>query len=444
MDQQQKAERDLLTETGLNIARDAGIDALRIDTSSSVEKKLVMENREFSLAQEMENRSVGVKVLKDQRSGSCSTNIFTADAVRDCIRSAAELASWSIPDEHLNFAGTDQAPPARPLARLRDENLTALGYEELEEAMAAVVGVLTEDKRVCLDRFEMSVEETILTMANSHGVRQQESQTTVQWDYLAMAADGDEVSGMDYTNDFSFHREDFRQKALDGAAVFRERIVRSLHPEKCPAYKGPVLLSPRVVDELLLNNLLYHVSGRQIMDGKSRWADKLGEAVVSPGLTLWDQPHDTKLMGCTAWDSDGIPTAPFSIIEEGVLTGQFFDCYSGRKTGNKPNGMAGGPFGLTVSPGKDTLEDMAGAAPVLLLVDSFSGNADPLTGDFSGVAKSSRLYRDGKDSAPVGETMIAGNVFDLASRIRGVSQESAVIYGVYSSPWMLVEGMSVS
>ena len=80
----------------------------------------------------------------------------------------------------------------------------------------------------------------------------------------------------------------------------------------------------------------------------------------------------------------------------------------------------------------------------LLVVDRFSGNADPIKGDFSGVAKGSRLFINGEDAGSVTETMIAGNFFTIAEEILGVSRETEMVSGSFLSPYILVGGVSVT
>ena len=67
-----------------------------------------------------------------------------------------------------------------------------------------------------------------------------------------------------------------------------------------------------------------------------------------------------------------------------------------------------------------------------------------LTGDFSGLAKSSRLFRDGKDAGAVGETMIAGNVLDMLQNVLGLNRNAVNVSGHFSCPDVLVDGVTVS
>ena len=236
----------------------------------------------------------------------------------------------------------------------------------------------------------------------------------------------------------------FRAAALKDMRRFLDTIIGNLHPKKCASYKGLVVLSPRALDELLLESWLYHMGGRQIMDGKSRWGGALGTQVISDKITFKDDVHNPLLEGATSFDADGMPTKPRVLIERGVLLHHMHDCYSAKKLATLPNGMAGAPFCPYIIAGDRPLADLLGARDELLLVDRFSGNSDPLTGDFSGVAKSSRLWRNGKKAIPVVETMIAGNAFDISQNIVGVSCELENVSGGMFAPYLLVDGVTVS
>ena len=77
-------------------------------------------------------------------------------------------------------------------------------------------------------------------------------------------------------------------------------------------------------------------------------------------------------------------------------------------------------------------------------MDRFSGNCDPLTGDFSGVAKSSKLFVNGENRGPVVETMIAGNVFDLSNNIVAVGDRVETVSGQILCPTIVADGVTVS
>ncbi len=79
-----------------------------------------------------------------------------------------------------------------------------------------------------------------------------------------------------------------------------------------------------------------------------------------------------------------------------------------------------------------------------LYVQRFSGTIDGASGDFSGVAKSSRWIENGAVSAPVRETLIAGNVFALLPKIAALASISERVSGEARVPYALVDGVTVT
>ena len=112
-----------------------------------------------------------------------------------------------------------------------------------------------------------------------------------------------------------------------------------------------------------------------------------------------------------------------TLIKDGKIQGFVYDNYSATKLKQKPSGMAGGPFGLKLHAGNISLKELIESQPQLLVIDRFSGNSDFTTGSFSGVAKSSSYYENGKFQGIVDETMVAGNVFDLAKNVVGIENK---------------------
>lgn len=435
---------DKIVDEALAAARAENIDEVKITTSISHEKRLVVENGEFTLANSSESHGAGLLVHHDKRKGSASLNDTSIETLRHVLKQAKTLAGYSIPDENLWLPGTDLAPKAKALDGLFDEALTQLSLKELKETMREVTAELTRDKRLMLDRFEMDIDVSRLSLANSHGVRQNEAQTAISWSFSGMAREDDDVSGMDYDGGFSYDVASYRQKLLEEAKLFRDKILQTLNPVSCPSYKGVVVFSPRAFEEMVLETILFHAGGWQVMDDKSRWADRVGEKIAHPLLSIKDNPHDVTLHGATSYDEDGLPTYARSIIEKGNLSLHLLDCYSARRLKQKPTATAGAPFNIEVAPGTHTEEELLSLSPNVLWVDRFSGNLDALTGDFSGVAKGSRFYKKGKDQGCVTETMIAGNVFDMLQNIVGLSNQARPVGGQSLWPSAAVDGISVT
>ncbi len=75
------------------------------------------------------------------------------------------------------------------------------------------------------------------------------------------------------------------------------------------------------------------------------------------------------------------------------------------------------------------------------MISRFSGNVNPVNGDFSGVVKGGRLIKNGTIQHAVKEVMVAGNVFEALHRLNGLSRERKIIYDSIL-PYMRFDGIS--
>jgi PmbA protein len=428
----------------LNYAQSKKADRTKISASCSIEKRLVVENKQFTLANTLETQKVGVGVHVDQKKGSASLNNYQRDALEACVNDAMSLARFSVADEYLIMPSGKEATKASPLHFMWSDKTAEVTLNDLQELTQAMLSRLTRDKRIALDRLEVSASSMWHGLYNSLGVKQSETQTSVSWSFMGMAVDGDDVSGFDYDGRSVYSFDDAHSIALAQCDAFVEKVVKNLRPIKAPAYKGLVLLSPRAVEEILLGTVLYHMAGSSVMDGKSQWHDKCGQKVISSMITLRDDPHHREFSGATSFDGDGFPTSARTLIQNGVLQAHLHDVYTANRCKSKPTATSGGPFSLIMEQGVTDLKTMQNARADLLVVDRFSGNIDPIKGDFSGVAKSSRYLKSGIDHGAVSETMIAGNLFESLNQIVAISSIFEDVGGSMRMPWVLVDGVSVS
>jgi PmbA protein len=435
---------DHLASSAIQKAAQKKCEGAKVVAKSDSSIRVTAENRKFTIASSVTSQSLGLAVHKSQRKGSSTVNSTKESDVLTALEQAIELAKFSVPDEYLTLATPKQAPRSKPLDFLYDAKMLKMDQVAIQEIMEEIIDSSFKDSRIALERFEVAVSDSYHNLFNSEDVHQSEVQTSIWWSFMGMARSGEQVSGMDYTGGFSYNVQGLKQKIKHEADQFATKLIRSLDPVKCPEYKGLVLLSPRAVRSLLTSQIMFHASGSQVMDGKSKWIQRVGSQVASPLIHLTDNPHDSRFSGATSFDSDGLPTRTAHIVDGGVLMTHLHSCYTAKRVGTISNAFAGGAFGLSLSGGDTPLKDLMNSASTLLLVDRFSGNTDPLTGDFSGVAKSSRLIRNGQDIGPVHETMIAGNMLELMNQISAVSVETENVGGSFVAPHILLGPVSVS
>jgi PmbA protein len=78
--------------------------------------------------------------------------------------------------------------------------------------------------------------------------------------------------------------------------------------------------------------------------------------------------------------------------------------------------------------GRTTFDTLIEEIKSGIILSRFSGNVNPVNGDFSGVVKGGKLVKNGEVLHPVKEVMVAGNIFDALRQLTGVSKERKVIY----------------
>ena len=149
-------------------------------------------------------------------------------------------------------------------------------------------------------------------------------------------------------------------------------------------------------------------------------------------------------MGPPPYDAEGVAVTKMPLVEAGVLRTHLDSCYTAKRRGTTTTGHAGGPHGIELAGGTKTKDELLGMADQLVVVERFSGNADPVTGDFSGIAKGSHYYKNGEHQHALTETMIAGNFFDLLNNIVALSSATEAYCGQYVAPWVLADGVSVT
>jgi predicted Zn-dependent protease len=209
------------------------------------------------------------------------------------------------------------------------------------------------------------------------------------------------------------------------------------------------------VAEFLLPSLVGSLSAQSVRTGRSRFAERVGQRIASPGFSLVDDGTLPGRPGSASFDREGLPHAPLALVERGELRGFLFNAREaralGRAEGSTGHASGGsrtppgiGPTSLAVGAGDvDDATLLAGVDHGILL-SRFSGNADAVSGDFSGVAKGSFLLRRGSAPRPIQETLISGNLYELLESIAAISREQRWVEGTVLAPLVRMEGVSVT
>jgi len=448
------SEADLLSRCGRLVDRALALGADEAEACATHFRSLTVrfEKGDLKLAQVDRGTTFGLRVFQGGRLGFTSTNQAGDAALEGCAADAVSLAKLA-PADPFNVL-----PPARSPAGLRDlvdpevsglsiDRAVDIGLDLVERSRAG-------DARISIDSAGVDGTSVARAIATSRGVRASESDASVSLNVFGMAIDGAEVGGFHYTGDSVRRLHDLEAALAAAAGEFSTVALGNLGARPAQSYAGPVLFSPDAFLELFVLPVVSAASAIAVQRGRSPLAGRLGRTIAAAELDIRDDPLDRELAGAGGFDREGHPCARFPIVERGVLMGFLYNAYAGAVEGRSSTGHGKGSprsvpglgvHALVVAPGKGgSREDLARTLSRGLCVQRFSGTIDPASGDFSGVAKSSRWIENGLVAGPVKETLIAGNVFALLPRIASFSSKAERCSGEARAPYALVDGVTVT
>ncbi len=432
------------------------IDSIRgieSEVCAGYEKKLkvIFEGNEFSLAAENEERIYGIRVIDGGRPGFVSTNQpSTLSQTALDARSMARLAPAS------EFQCLPRGAAAQPVLAV-DEDLALAGPKDAIRLLSHFTASVQKDPRVSIDRAEVSFATRIITVRNSHGLSSAYAVTSCDYYVMGMARQGDEVTSFDYDGSVLMRRKGLEEQMTATAEEFRNSVIGSLGPRPGKSYRGAVLLHPRAVSDLFGGLVSFNCNARMHQDESSPWRGRMNDRVASEYLRVTETPLDRqRAEGYAPFDREGVPCSEHALIDAGRLNFIAHSAFTARRGGVSVTGNATGSpravpgigfsnleFSIPGHPESVTEEELFRKLPSGLLIVRFSGNDDPVSGEFSGVAKNSSWLEHGT-LRPVSEVMVSGNAFELLRNTLAGTTRVFPVFGGSHAPYLLVEGVSVT
>lgn len=439
-------------EVALEAARAAGATEAEAFAGASVEATCQLEGPAIKLTRENAHQALGLRVFHEGRLGFVASNQLDPESLRQLAGDAVALAKRSPVDEHNGLiaeSAVGEGPDlCSPELWDRGPEDAVTGGRALLERLGGI------DPRISIDSGSFSLRRGSSALVNSRGARAAQSDGGQSFYVMGLAAEGDDVGSFDYDSDFLRQDAGLEEALTRVTGNFAENVLGNLGARAAESYKGQVLFGPSAFADVFVRPLVSACSALAVQRGRSALADKLGEQIGTSALSITDDPTDRDLAGAGAFDREGVPTRRFELVTDGVLRAWLHNGYSAAVDGVEPTGHAAGgtrsvpglgPHALCVAPGDGgDREAMLASLGQGLLVQRFSGSVDPVSGDFSGVAKSSRWVSGGQVTHGVGETLISGNAFEALGSILSLSSTAERRGGSMRLPWALVDGLSVT
>lgn len=387
--------------------------------------------------------SVGLRVQVNGRDGYACT---------EALEDPETLVARAAENARLVESG-DEQPLQGPCA-----------YPAVETPQGALRDLTEQDKIQLARRMEQAAREadprflrvTACTVASGRAV-------TRLSNTLGLSARREACSDILYIGVLLRDGEDMREGfalRMGALADQAEACARDAVAEaaaQCSA--GPVpagtyrILLRRDAASDLLGSFFSLFSADAAQRGLSPLADRLGQTVASPLVTLVDDPFAP--WDPRAFDAEGVPSQVTTVIERGVLKSLLHNLKTAKKAGVSSTGNAARGVGAPVSVGPSNLyiqsgqEDLAALEARLgdgLLITEVSGlhaGVNAVTGEFSLLCKGF-LVQGGRRVRPITQCTVGGSFLTLLQQIEavGCDQLAATVGGgSVSSPSLLITGL---
>lgn len=314
----------------------------------------------------------------------------------------------------------------------------------IEKGQAAIATLTNQyPELICQCQLDHTYQS--MRLLNSRGLDCRYSDQTISSSLSAELVRGD-----DFLNIWHSH-SDRHSFSLD---ILTTPILQHLDwsRDNAPTSQGkmPILFTPKAAD-LLWDLVAGAFSAKQVQQKTTPWLHKLNQAVLSPQVTLSQDPN-LGIYG-VPFDDEGTITESHTWIEQGYLRGFYGDrrrCHeldlSPRGNGFR-SGLGSYPscglFNLVVGDGNGSLAELIQSIDHGILVDQILGDSPDLSGDFAINIDLGYQIKQGQIVGRVKDTMVAGNVYTALNQIINLGGDHTW-QGSLFTPSLVVNGLSVT
>ncbi|MCY3413493.1 MAG: TldD/PmbA family protein [Candidatus Heimdallarchaeota archaeon] len=408
------------------------------------------------------------------------TNAIKGGAVGIGVRSVSDQkvgfsSSSGIEDENVNFAIDNAVALSKSLDQVDDrwktfvdnKNIGKDGklYDDVleftaEEAVKGANSIFEEAKAVDAQKIisvsgNVNVQYGGFAVGNTLGINKATRFTVGVATSSTTAKAGDKTKdAFDYV--FGRNVPDFSGIGTKGA---KEAIKLLDSKPYGKTGQTTVVYDNLSAAQMINTGLANSINGKSVLEGRSAWADKMGDKVGLELVNIYDDPTIPEDPNMQAIDAEGYPKKKTGIIEGGILKSFIFDQYNALAHGSENTGNAnrGGQQSyeampsiststLNMMPGSKDLDSIVSEAGDGIYVTGFLmgiGHSNLISGDFSIVSPTAYLIENGEIKNPIDSVTIAGNLYKSFNQVVDLTNDAELTF-MGKIPKIAYEGFTVS
>ena len=386
-------------------------------------------------------QGVGVRVQADERQGYAHSDDITVESLR-----VAASTARAICDARASVDAVAVQGSSRPAHDLYPVELapTDVPVERKVDVLGEIDAYARQlDRRVKQVMASVISQHRQVLVAASDGTLVGDVQPLVRLNVQVIAEDGSrrevgyQGAGGRYELERLLDPEAWQPLVAEAVRV----AALNLDAKPCPAGTLDVVLGPGWPGILLHEAIGHGLEGDFNRKGTSAFANRLGERVAVPGVTVVDDGTLPSRRGSLNVDDEGTPTQRTVLIEDGILTGYLQDRQNARLMGVAPTGngrresYAHLPMPRMTNTfmlaGSDDPEEIVRSVDRGLYAVSFGGGqVDITSGKFVFSASEAYKIEGGRIGEPVKGATLIGNGPDVLTRVSRIGHDLALDQGV--------------
>jgi PmbA protein len=395
---------------------------------------------------------IGVRVVEDGRQGFAWAGSLDDEVIAEVLAEARDNVRYAQPEPWVGLAEPDGVAPP-PIDLWRDGLAAQPTERKVDLALELERAVRAGDPRISGVRTAQWADGAGEgAVATSTGIAVAGRSTFCHLSVQALARGADDETKTGYG--VSVGREPDELDLDEAAADAVDRATRLLGAVQPASGTVTLVLEPRMA-ATLLGVVAGTLNGESVLKQRSPFADRVGEPIASPVITLVDDPTDPMSLGADSHDGEGLATRRVPLIVDGVLQGFLHNTTTGRRAGvpSTASAVRGyrstpgvGAQALALATGAGSLDDLVAAVDHGILVQSMSGlhsGVNPVSGDFS-VGVEGLMLRRGQRAEAVREATIGSTLQRLLLDASAVGGEREWTPGGTGAAALVIPGVTLS
>lgn len=412
-----------------------------VEKGRSVDVDIKRDKVDF--AKEVLSLGAGVRVIVDGKMGfSYTTNTQNIKKLQETVEKAIFNAKANVSDENFAFAPKSNYPDVKGTY---DKSIEEFEVEDAVEFANSMVGTVLDKKCEPTSGGFASGQSEMLIL-NSEGVNCSDISTGFSGFISVNVEDGEGVSTAN-ESESSTHM-DFGPEKIAEKVCTTAKDSRGGKPVETGDKN--VVLDHHAASGLL-STFMGALNADNVQRGRSVFAGKLGEAVASPALSIYDDGTLERGLSSSKCDGEGTPTQKTALIENGMLKNFLYDIYTSKKGSVESTGN-GVRYSYSDIPSVgstnvvlkfEDLDEISSIKNGVLVTDVLGAHtSNPISGDFSVEAMNAFKIENGEVSQPIKKAMISGNIFELMKDASAASREVRQL-GAFVTPRIMVRNLRV-